>query len=196
MPEALAVACAYLGTTPPLAVGSAAAFVMIDCAAHHDPTDELAAVVAELDGVMALGPQRDLLYRIRDHVTIAIGALGTPLKLDVAVPVQRLPALDGLVTSVAAEVGARSIVFGHLAEGNVHVNLLGVGSSSAEVTERVLDAVIGMGGTISAEHGIGVAKTAWLQRLKGAPAIAAMRAVKSALDPQGILNPGVLLPRA
>jgi len=194
MPEALAVACAHLGITPPLAVGTAAAFVMIDCAAHHDPTDELAAVVADLAGVMALGPQRELLFRIRDHVTIAIGAIGTPLKLDVAVPVQRLPELDALVTSIAAELGARSIVFGHLAEGNVHINLLGVGTSDADVTERILAAVIDMGGTISAEHGIGVAKTAWLERLKGAPTIAALRAVKTALDPQGILNPGVLLP--
>ncbi|MEI8241280.1 MAG: FAD-linked oxidase C-terminal domain-containing protein, partial [Actinomycetota bacterium] len=180
--------------TAPLSPRSAAAFVMIDCAAHHDPTDELATVVGDLDGVMALGPQRDLLYRIRDHVTIAIGALGTPLKLDVAVPVQRLPDLDALVTSVAAELGARSIVFGHLAEGNVHVNLLGTGTSGAAVTDRILAAVIDMGGTISAEHGIGVAKTVWLERLKGAAALAAMRAVKAALDPNGVLNPGVLLP--
>jgi FAD/FMN-containing dehydrogenase len=194
MPEALQVACAYLGVTPPVAVRSARAFVMIDCAAHHDPTDELGAAVAHLAGVMALGPQRDLLYRIRDHVTIAIGALGTPLKLDVAVPVQRLPELDALVTSVAAGLDAQSIVFGHLAEGNVHINLLGAGAAAASVTDTILGAVIDMGGTISAEHGIGIAKTAWLERLKGAPAIAAMRAVKHALDPQGILNPGVLLP--
>ena len=194
MPVALEVACTYLGITPPLPVHSAAAFVMIDCAAHHDPTDELGAAVADLDGVMALGPQRELLYRIRDHVTIAIGALGTPLKLDVAVPVQRLPDLDGLVQSIAHAHAARAIVFGHLAEGNVHVNLLGIGDAAPAVTERILGAVIDMGGTISAEHGIGIAKTAWIERLKGPAAVAAMRAVKSALDPHGILNPGVLLP--
>jgi FAD/FMN-containing dehydrogenase len=166
---------------------------MIDCAAHHDPTDELGEAVAHLDGVMALGPQRDLLYRIRDHVTIAIGAIGTPLKLDVAVPVQRLPDLDALVTALASGLGVRSVVFGHLAEGNVHINLLGAGTAAASITETILGAVIDMGGTISAEHGIGIAKTAWLERLKGAPAIAAMRAVKHALDPHSILNPGVLI---
>jgi FAD/FMN-containing dehydrogenase len=76
----------------------------------------------------------------------------------------------------------------------VHINLLGVDNAASSLTETILSAVIEMGGTISAEHGIGVAKTAWLERLKGPAATAAMRAIKSALDPQGILNPGVLLP--
>jgi FAD/FMN-containing dehydrogenase len=166
---------------------------MVDCAAHHDPTDELASLLANERGVLAVGLQRDLLYRIRDHVTIAIGALGVPLKLDVAVPVQHL---DRLVRRVTAAVpgDARLVIFGHLAEGNLHVNVLGAGEAAPLLRERVLEAAIELGGTISAEHGIGVAKADWLERLKGPAAYAALRAIKSALDPTNLLNPGVLYP--
>jgi FAD/FMN-containing dehydrogenase len=196
MPAALGVACDHLGITPPLEPSSAGAFVMVDCAAHHDPTDELGEVVGRYDGVMALGPQRDQLFHIRDHVTIAIGALGVPVKLDVAVPVAALSELVTRVDVLAMRLDARAIVFGHLAEGNVHVNLLGAGDAAAEATHTVLAAAIELGGTISAEHGIGVAKTEWMERLKGPAAMAAMRAVKHALDPHHLLNPGVLYPPA
>ncbi len=193
MPEAVRVACDHLGIGPPLPVEFAGAFVMVDCAAHTDPSLELARVVGDRRGVMALGPQREQLYRIRDHVTIAIGAKGVPVKLDVAVPLDRL---DELVERVRALVdglpGAELIVFGHLAEGNLHVNVLGAAEHAADVTEAVLSTAIELGGTISAEHGIGIAKVQWLERLKGPETIAALRAVKRGLDPQGILNPGVL----
>ena len=194
MPEALAAACKYLELKPPIDPASAGAFVMVDCAAPRDPSDELLGLLAGEQGVMALGPQRDLLYKIRDHITIAIGALGVPLKLDVAVPVQHLDRLMRRITA-AVPGGAQLIVFGHLAEGNVHVNVLGAGDASAAVREAVLQAAIDLGGTISAEHGIGVAKADWLERLKGPAAYAALRAVKAALDPASVLNPGVLYPR-
>ena len=197
MPEALHVACEYLGISPPLHADFAAAFVMVDCAAHTDPTADLASVVGDRRGVMALGPQRDQLYRIRDHVTIAIGAKGVPVKLDVAVPVDRLDELLQRVRSVVDLIdGAELIVFGHLAEGNVHVNVLGALDHAADVTDAVLQTAIDLGGTISAEHGIGVAKVHWMERLKGPESMHAMAAVKHALDPENILNPGVLHPSA
>ena len=194
MPEALAVACAYLEIKPPIDPASAGAFVMVDCAAHRDPSDELLGLLSGEQGVMAVGAQRDLLFRIRDHVTIAIGALGVPLKLDVAVPPQHL---DRLLRRITAAVpgDSRLIVFGHLAEGNLHVNVLGAGDAADGVRDAVLTAAIELGGTISAEHGIGVAKADWLERLKGPAAYAALRAIKSALDPTNLLNPGVLFPR-
>ena len=195
MPEAVQVACEHLGIGAPLPPQFAGAFVMVDCAAHSDPSQELAQVIGDRRGVMALGPQRDQLYRIRDHITIAIGAKGTPVKLDVAVPVQRLAELlDAVQEQIATIDGGELIVFGHLAEGNVHVNVLGALEHAAELTEFVLSTAIALGGTISAEHGIGVAKAHWLGRLKGDPTVAALRAVKHALDPQGIFNPGVLFP--
>jgi FAD/FMN-containing dehydrogenase len=168
---------------------------MVDCAAHEDPALDLARVVGDRRGVMALGPQRDQLYRIRDHITIAIGARGVPVKLDVAVPLHRLAELMSFVEALVGAIdGAELIAFGHLAEGNVHVNVLGAGEHAAHVTEAVLQQAIDLGGTISAEHGIGVAKVAWLERVKGPAAVAAMRAIKHALDPEHTLNPGVLLP--
>lgn len=195
LPEAVEVACAHLGVAPPLAPDFAAAFVMVDCAANTDPAPDLAAVLGERRGVMAVGPQRDQLYRIRDNVTTGITAKGVPLKLDVAVPVHALADLVRLTRSAVAEVpGAELVVFGHLAEGNLHINVLGAGEHAGHLTEVVLQGAIHLDGTISAEHGIGVSKAAWLERLKGPAAMAAMRSVKRALDPQGLFNPGVLLP--
>lgn len=197
MPEALSVACRHLGVAPPLDPASAGAFVMIDCAAHRDPADDLLGVLGDRRGVLALGAQRHELFDIRDHVTIAIGALGTPVKLDVAVPVEHLDRLVRRVRAALARLApaAELIVFGHLAEGNLHVNVLGAGDAGPAVKDEVLTAAIDLGGTISAEHGIGVAKADWLERLHGPEHVAVLRAVKDALDPQGLLNPGVLLPR-
>ena len=194
MPEALDIACRYLGASPPLAPSSAGAFLMVDCAAHRDPADELAGLLAGCTGVLAVGAQGELLHRVRDHVTIAIGALGSPLKLDVAVPVQNLDRLVRRVEHAVAELApqARLVVFGHLAEGNLHVNVLGAGESEAEVRQAVLAATVELGGTISAEHGIGVAKVDWLERMHGPAHMAVLRAVKNAFDPSGLLNPGVL----
>jgi len=86
------------------------------------------------------------------------------------------------------------ILFGHLAEANLHVNILG-GAEDREpaVTEAVLRLVAAAGGSISAEHGIGRAKTRWLGLTRSPAEIAAMRAIKAALDPAGLLNPGALL---
>lgn len=194
LPEALRIACDYLQLKPPIEPASAGAFVMVDCAAHHDPTDELAALLEHERGVLAVGAQRDELYRIRDNITIAIGARGMPLKLDVAVPVQHL---DRLVRRVQPAVprGAELVIFGHLAEGNLHINVLGAGERAAELRDHMLSAAIDLGGTISAEHGIGVAKAEWLERLRGPAAYAALRAVKQAFDPTNMLNPGVLFPK-
>lgn len=195
MPEALSVACRFLDVKPPIDPASAGAFVMVDCAAHHDPTDELAELLVQEEGVLAVGAQREVLYRIRDHVTIAIGARGVPLKLDVAVPVQHLDRLLRRVR-LALPNACELIVFGHLAEGNLHVNILGAGEAAPRVREQILSAAIELGGTISAEHGIGVAKADWLERLKGPAAYAALCAVKRALDPTDLLNPGALFPRS
>jgi len=194
MPEALEIACKFLDVKPPIDPASAGAFVMVDCAGPRDPTDSLAELLGDQAGVLAQGAQRDLLYKIRDHITIAIGAVGVPLKLDVAVPVQHLDRLLRRVTA-AVPAGAQLVVFGHLAEGNVHVNVLGAGEAAPHVREAVLSAAIELGGTISAEHGIGVAKADWLERLKGPAAYAVLRGIKQALDPNGLLNPGVLFPR-
>jgi FAD/FMN-containing dehydrogenase len=91
--------------------------------------------------------------------------------------------------------GPRVILFGHLGDGNVHVNVLGADREDTRVDDAVLELTLACGGTISAEHGIGVAKAAWLERARGRAEVSAMRAIKQALDPEGLLNPGAVLPR-
>ena len=94
---------------------------------------------------------------------------------------------------------ATTWLFGHLGDGNIHVNVTGAppsAATTAPVDAAVLGARRGRGGSISAEHGIGTAKRAWLVRNRSAGEVAAMRAIKGALDPDGICNPNVLLPGA
>jgi FAD/FMN-containing dehydrogenase len=85
-------------------------------------------------------------------------------------------------------------VYGHLADGNLHVNTIGPAADDDRAMQAVFELVLQLGGSVSAEHGIGVAKRAWLVRQRGEEAVAAMAALKRALDPDGVLNPGVLLP--
>jgi FAD/FMN-containing dehydrogenase len=198
LPEAMALVAGHLGASPPIAAGDAGAYVVVECADHSDPTDELTAALsgrAEVidAAVTTEGPPRERLIAFRDRIAEAIAAEGVPLKLDVAVPVGALGELMAASRRAVACHGGRLIPFGHLAEGNVHLNVLGPGDAEA-ITAEVLTAAAGLGGTISAEHGVGVAKSRWLHLIRSPAELAAMAAVKRALDPAGILNPGVLLP--
>jgi FAD/FMN-containing dehydrogenase len=199
MPEALELVASHLRTPPP--VDPSGAVVLVDCADHRDPSDDLLGVLADNSDVTdtawaSEGTRRQQLIGFRDRLTEAIAAeatrAGTPtFKLDVAVPVGRLPELLDTAGEVADDGCCRLLAFGHLAEGNVHLNFLGA-SDTERITDRVLGQVAEMGGTISAEHGIGVAKAAHLHLIRGSGDLAAQRRVKSALDPAGIMNPGVL----
>ena len=105
------------------------AYVVVELADHDDPTDELTAALADLPevrdaAVTTEGPARDRLVAFRDRITESISAQGVPLKLDVAVPVGALDELMAAVRAALAAHGGRVVPFGHLAEGNVHVNIL------------------------------------------------------------------------
>ena len=169
------------------------AYLLVECAAARDPAGELAAVadgapeprdVAVADDTA----RRAALWAYREAQSDAVNAAGTPHKLDVSVPLDRLCELERRVRELAGN--ARAILFGHVGDGNLHVNLLG---ASDDLDEAVLGVVAELGGSISAEHGVGVAKRRWLSLTRSPEEIAAMRAIKRALDPGGILNPGVLL---
>jgi FAD/FMN-containing dehydrogenase len=84
-------------------------------------------------------------------------------------------------------------IFGHLGEGNLHVNVLDAGGQAEHVSDAVLRLVADRRGSISSEHGVGRAKARWLALSRSQTEIAAMRRIKDALDPAGTLNPGVLL---
>jgi FAD/FMN-containing dehydrogenase len=90
-------------------------------------------------------------------------------------------------------LGGRAVLWGHLGDGNLHVNVLGLAPDDERVDEAVLALVAEHGGSISAEHGVGVAKRRFLGLTRTPEAVAAMAAVKRALDPAGVLNPGVIL---
>ena len=169
-----------------------------------DATDGLVAALESLgiateSAVVATdraGRQR--LWQLRERHTEVMNAEAIPHKLDVSVPAARYAELvDRAPTAVAAVApDARTIVYGHVGDGNLHVNVLGPPPEDESVDDVVLALVIELGGSVSAEHGIGVAKVGWLARDRGTETVAAMRALKAAWDPKGILNPGVLFARS
>jgi len=173
-------------------------YLLVECGAAADPTDELVEAIAGLpsrDAVVASDEgQRLRLWKLRESHTEAVNAAGVPHKLDVAVPIGRIGELDIAVRDAIhrADSAARTFVYGHVGDGNLHVNVLGPEPDDETVDDAVLELVIQMGGAVSAEHGIGVAKVRWLVADRGEPDVAAMRAIKSALDPGDLLNPGVL----
>ena len=136
------------------------------------------------------------LWEYRERHTEALATLATelgiPHKMDVALPLDRLGAF--LAQLPATTRPHPTYVWGHLTEGNLHVNVLGATPHDA-VDEAVLRLAASYGGSIAAEHGVGIAKADLLHLTRSEAEIAAMRAVKRALDPDGLLNPGVLLPQ-
>jgi FAD/FMN-containing dehydrogenase len=167
-----------------------------------DPTDDLAEALAAMGGseaaVASDAAGRHRLWQLRERHTEAMNAEGVPHKLDVSVPLTRYAELVERApeTVRAVDRAARTILYGHLADGNLHVNVLGPAPEDERVDDAVLELVLELGGSVSAEHGIGVAKVDWLVRDRGEEAVSAMRAIKRAWDPAGILNPGVIFSRS
>jgi FAD/FMN-containing dehydrogenase len=139
---------------------------------------------------------RRRLWAFRDQITESIAQLGVAHKLDPGVPLDRLPAFTEEVRHKVAELSASASVhiFGHLGEGNLHVNVLGLRDDDDRVDAAVLELVARLGGSIGSEHGMGKAKARWLSLARSPGEIAAMQAIKRALDPRGILNRGVIFP--
>jgi FAD/FMN-containing dehydrogenase len=176
-------------------------YVLLECAALADPTEELAAALADAgieDAVVAdTGAELERLWRFREGLTEALSAGGRiPHKMDVGVPLARLAEFAARATAEVASLtpDARVILFGHLGDGNVHVNVLGLEPGDYTVDEAVLRLAAECDGTISAEHGVGRAKARWLELVRPAGELRAMEQIKRALDPDGLLNPGVVLP--
>ncbi|MBO0867483.1 MAG: FAD-binding oxidoreductase [Micromonosporaceae bacterium] len=182
------------GTSPAAsAAGSASA--------GTDPMDELLEALADAPAVLdatvaADSAGRARLWAYRESLTEAVNAAGVPVKLDVCVPPGALPGVVAALPETVAgvEPAARTIVWGHLNEANLHINVLGAQQRAEQVTEAVLRLVAANEGSISSEHGVGRAKARWLPLSRSPAEIAAMRRIKQALDPAGLLNPGVLLP--
>jgi FAD/FMN-containing dehydrogenase len=200
--EGLELVMRHARVAPPFAA-RCPVYLLVEAADDlADPSDALLEAVEALrvgeSASMAIDAAgRHRLWQLRERHTESINAEGVPHKLDVSVPMARYAELVERAPAAVAAVApdARTISYGHVADGNLHVNVLGPDPDDETVDDAVLRLVLELGGSVSAEHGIGVAKVGWLARDRGEETVAAMRAIKDAWDPRGILNPGVLFPR-
>jgi FAD/FMN-containing dehydrogenase len=193
--DGLALVCDSFGLPRPFADESDVA-LLVEWAGTGDPPPALAKALAPFPSAAAGDPPgRARLWRYREAVADAIALVGVPHKLDVTLPAAAVAAfVDALPAVVASAAStARLHLFGHLGDGNLHVNITGVDPTDDRVDDAVLRLVADYAGSISAEHGVGRAKARWLGLSRSADEIAAFGAVKRALDPAGILNPGVIL---
>ena len=177
--------------------------LLIETAGNRPMLDELSALLSTMPGLRDAvaaddGPGRRRLWALREGITESIATVGIPHKLDVGLPIGRLAAFAAALgpTVEAAHPGARVFVFGHLALGNLHVNVVGPAPDDETVDDAVLHLVAEHGGQIAAEHGIGHAKARWLTLGRSPEELAVLATNKHALDPRGVLNPGVLDPGA
>lgn len=135
------------------------------------------------------------MWEYRDRQAEAVATLGIPFKLDVCLPISVLPDFLAHLDALSYVEGREVHVYAHLGDGNLHINVVDVDDATAELLdEQVLTLVARFGGSIAAEHGVGVHKTKWLHLSRSADEIDTMRSIKQALDPSGVMNPGVLLP--
>ncbi|WP_375787714.1 FAD-binding oxidoreductase [Bradyrhizobium sp. Pha-3] len=187
-------------------------YVLMELSSSRDDArDALEAILAQGmedgivdDAVIAANlSQRQAFWKLRDEMSAAQKPEGGSIKHDISVPVAAVPAFIAEANAAVVKLipGARPVPFGHLGDGNIHYNVSQpVGANAAdflarwhEVNAVVFEIVLRMGGSISAEHGIGVLKRDELPDVKDKVAIELMRQVKAMLDPLGIMNPGKVL---
>ena len=174
----------------------------------REPLEKLLTLAVEkglaVDGVIAeSGPQRDALWQLRESIPEAEKRAGRSIKHDVSVPIADIPAFCDRARERLAECGPlRLSVYGHIGDGNLHYNVLASKGEDADdfrsargeaISRAVHDLAMEMGGSFSAEHGVGQLKREELARYASPQALAIMRSVKAALDPDGRMNPGKLI---
>ena len=186
-------------------------YVLMEGDAADDEDHVLQSAIVHLlgegllrDAIVATSlAQTQALWQLRDEMSAAQKHAGPSIKHDVAVP---LAAMDEFIRRgsewcEAALPGSRVLAFGHVGDGNVHFNL-GCPPDMAharflehwdEITQGVHELAVSLGGTLSAEHGIGQLKVSELERLRGGVEIELMHSLKHLLDPHGIMNPGKVL---
>jgi FAD/FMN-containing dehydrogenase len=197
----LELVCARRGFAPPFAAVHDT-YVVVECSGRDDPSEELAeaASAAEdiiLDAAFASdSPGRRALWSYREALNESVASRGVPHKLDVTVPLEAMPAFERDVSDAVAErwPSAETFLYGHLGDGNIHVNIVGPAPADGAVDELVLRCVAGYGGSISAEHGVGTAKCDWLTLTRDEAEVELMRRIKDVFDPNGILSPGRIFP--
>ncbi|MBI2911728.1 MAG: FAD-binding protein [Chloroflexi bacterium] len=145
--------------------------------------------------------EREAVWTARRAMSPALGRR-SPNKLgeDIVVPRSQLPSIIRRIRAIGEEHGFEIPVFGHAGDGNLHPNILfdrrrpGEMERLERAAEAIFRAALDLGGTLSGEHGIGTLKREFIEAARGSVAVDVMRALKAALDPKGILNPGKVLP--
>ncbi|MGN6111989.1 MAG: FAD-binding oxidoreductase [Luteimonas sp.] len=187
----------------------AGALLMIEADGEPDTLPAAVRALAQAasgDGLLAVDEAadeaaRERLWAARKALSPALRTLA-PGKIneDVVVPVSRIPELVAGVGAISRECGLPLVTFGHAGNGNLHVNILYDPADAAQADAasgalaRVFALAVELGGTLSGEHGIGLAKRDFMASAVDAGALALMRQLKAVFDPDGILNPGKLLP--
>ncbi|WP_093536103.1 FAD-linked oxidase C-terminal domain-containing protein [Stenotrophomonas rhizophila] len=190
-------------------VPEAGAMLLVEADGDHDTLPYLLqalATAAEGDGMLALdvameGSAREKLWAARKALSPALRSIA-PGKIneDVVVPVSRIPDLVAGVQALAQQYTLTIVTFGHAGNGNLHVNILYHPDDADESARaqaalpKIFELTLALGGTLSGEHGIGLAKREFMTQAFTPATLAAMRAIKHALDPDNILNPGKVLP--
>jgi len=174
--------------------------LLVELAADHDQTDRLADL---LDGVQMCGEPavgidvaaQQRLWQVREALADVLGVYGPPLKFDVSLP---LSSISEFARAAVDLIGAHApdalpVLFGHIGEGNLHLNVLRCPDDREKALyEPMMDLIARLGGNVSSEHGVGSRKRPYLGMSREPADIAAMRMVKTALDPTGYLNAAVL----
>ncbi len=204
---ALSLSLEYSNLTPPL---DASWHILLELT-DSLPDENLSSCLADFlyeqgfhNAVIAqTGQERHELWTLRENISAAQSRLGVSIKHDIALPIARVAEF---VTSCGTVLrqrysDIRIVVFGHLGDGSLHYNTFlpdvcdnGVYAYEEAINEIVYRHVLQQGGTIAAEHGIGCLKRNLLPLVRNSEELALMSAVKKQLDPNGIMNPGKLLP--
>jgi len=197
--RASALTAEHVGVAAPVA---GAWQLLIELAGDTDQTERLAdalddsALAAEpAVGVDVAAQQR--LWQVREAVAEVLGVFGPPLKFDVSLPLPAISAFATDATELVAEHApdAIPVLFGHVGEGNLHLNLVRCNLDADRehrLYSAMMELIARLGGNVSSEHGVGTRKRDYLGMSRTEADIAAMRMVKNAFDPTGYLNPAVL----
>jgi FAD/FMN-containing dehydrogenase len=195
--KAGALAGEHLGAAPPV---HGDWLLLVELASDQDQTERLADA---LDGVRTCGEPavgvdlaaQQRLWRVRESVTEVVGLFGPPLKFDVSLPLSAVAAFargaDALLHRHAPD--AIGVLFGHIGEGNLHLNVLRCDEEQErDLYAAMMELIAECGGNVSSEHGVGSRKRRYVGMSRSAADIAAMRTLKTAFDPTGYLNAAVL----
>jgi FAD/FMN-containing dehydrogenase len=172
--------------------------ILTEHEADSSPFELLTEALPDLPEEVVVGAAdataRRRLWEYREAINESLRAQGEVHKYDVSLPLERLPEFGGSITQDLSRLSGLSVhLYGHLGDGNVHVNVLG-SEADRTVDELVLGLVAALGGSIDAEHGIGLAKRDYLGLTRSEAELTLMRDLKRTLDPAGILGVGRVFP--